>query len=72
MGNLFDKFLAALYSRRFLVAVAESLVILFHDSLGISEEAARQLLMVAIAWIIGDSVRETKIANGFSVFRKAA
>ncbi len=56
------KFLSLLKSRRFLVAVAGVVAVVSSDVFGVSlnTEQVVGVASIVIAWIVGDSVRETK------------
>tara|TARA_Y100001938_G_scaffold93316_1_gene127936 strand:+ start:332 stop:505 length:174 start_codon:yes stop_codon:yes gene_type:complete len=55
-----DKLKAMVKSRRFWTAVGSVVVICLNDALGIPEETANSVVAIAVAWIIGDSVRPTE------------
>ena len=55
-----EKLKTAFNSRRFLLALAGVLTVLLNEHLGLSQECAMQLSAIIIAWIVGDSLRETK------------
>ena len=55
-----DKLKAMVKSRRFWTAVGSVAVICLNETLGIPEETANSVVAIAIAWIIGDSVRPTE------------
>lgn len=49
-----------LKSRRFWTAVGGVVVLVVHDLIGVDETTANSLVAVAIAWIVGDSLRPTE------------
>ena len=55
-----------LQSRRFWAAIVGVLAIAANDTIGISEDEARQVGNIVIAWILGDAVRTTGL--GRSIF----
>ena len=55
-----EKLKAMVKSRRFWTAVGSVVVISLNETLGIPEETANTIVAVAVAWIIGDSVRPTE------------
>lgn len=55
-----DKITALLKSRRFWIAVAGVVAVALHDTLGLDEQQTLELAGIVIAWILGDSLRETK------------
>ena len=55
-----DKLKAMVKSRRFWTAVSSVAVICLNETLGIPEETANSVVAIAVAWIIGDSVRPTE------------
>jgi hypothetical protein len=57
---MFDKLKGSVKSRRFWVAVSSVCVVLMQDVLGIDPETATKIVGVGIAWIVGDSLRETE------------
>ena len=53
--------LSALFkSRRFWTAVGGVVVVAAHEVIGIDEVTANSLVAIAIAWIVGDSLRITE------------
>jgi len=46
-----------LKSKRFWVAVGAVLVVVLQEQLGISPEELQQAVIVAVGWIVGDSIR---------------
>ncbi len=50
---------ALFLSRRFYAALIALIAVLFQDKLGLTQDAAKQLSTVVIAWIIGDSINKT-------------
>tara|TARA_R110002012_G_scaffold237183_4_gene410928 strand:- start:454 stop:627 length:174 start_codon:yes stop_codon:yes gene_type:complete len=55
-----EKLKAVVKSRRFWTAVGSVVVICLNEVLGIPEETANTVAAIAVAWIIGDSVRPTE------------
>lgn len=55
-----DKFFGVFKSRRFYVAVGAVVVVILQDALGLDEMTAQNLVSVAIAWIVGDSINKTQ------------
>ena len=55
-----EKLKSMVKSRRFWIAVGSVVVISLNETLGIPEETANSVVAIAIAWIIGDSVRPTE------------
>lgn len=55
-----DKINTLLKSRRFWTAVGAVVVVVANETLGIDEVTANSLVAVAIAWIVGDSLRVTE------------
>ena len=55
-----DKINTLLKSRRFWTAVGAVVVVVANEPLGIDEVTANSLVAVAIAWIVGDSLRVTE------------
>ena len=57
-----SKLLALLKSRRFLVAVVGVAAVVSSDVFGVKLDTEQVIAVasIAIAWIVGDSVRETK------------
>lgn len=58
---MLNKFLGVLKSRRFYVALGGAVVILLHDVIGMDEQTAQNLVNLAIAWIVGDSITKTDV-----------
>lgn len=54
-----DKIPALFKSKRFWLATAGLLAVIFKDTLGIPEEEIQQVVMLIAAWILGDSWRPT-------------
>ena len=48
-------------SKRFWLAIAGVVTVVLNDKLPISEDQIQQLVLMLAAWILGDSLRETKI-----------
>ena len=53
-----DKLLALFKSRRFWAALA-GIVVVVTDTFGVSAEATNEIVMLLMAWIVGDSVNKT-------------
>ena len=47
-------------SRRFWTAVGTVVTVALQDVIGIPEETATSIVAVAVAWIVGDSLRTTE------------
>ena len=54
------KLLSLVKSRRFLAACASVVVICLHDLTGLSSDQGAAICGVVIAWIIGDSIKNTE------------
>ena len=59
-SDMSDKINTLLKSRRFWTAVGAVVVVVANETLGIDEVTANSLVAVAIAWIVGDSLRVTE------------
>tara|TARA_R100001244_G_C5093206_1_gene116911 strand:- start:69 stop:242 length:174 start_codon:yes stop_codon:yes gene_type:complete len=46
-------------SRRFWTAVGGVIVVCLQDTVGIDETTAHSIVAIAVAWIVGDSLRLT-------------
>lgn len=55
-----DKWIAALMSRRFGVAVAGVVAVLLEEALGLTPEQTIGIVGIVIAWIYGDTKRKTE------------
>ena len=55
-----DKLKSLVKSRRFWTAVGTVVTVALQDVIGIPEETATSIVAVAIAWIVGDSLRTTE------------
>ena len=55
-----DKFKTLVRSRRFWTAVGTVVTVALQDVIGIPEETATSIVAVAVAWIVGDSLRTTE------------
>ena len=55
-----DKLKTLVRSRRFWTAVGTVVTVALQDVIGIPEETATSIVAVAIAWIVGDSLRTTE------------
>ena len=55
-----DKIKTLVRSRRFWTAVGTVVTVALQDVIGIPEETATSIVAVAIAWIVGDSLRTTE------------
>tara|TARA_R110002167_G_scaffold351657_1_gene564253 strand:+ start:475 stop:654 length:180 start_codon:yes stop_codon:yes gene_type:complete len=50
-----------LKSRRFWASVGGVVVILLQDVLGLEATTANSIVAVVVSWVVGDSLRSTKI-----------
>ena len=57
---IMDKVKALLKSRRFWAAVGGVLIVTLQDVVGVPEDTAHTLVGIAVAWIVGDSIRITE------------
>tara|TARA_B100001939_G_scaffold225054_1_gene193772 strand:+ start:4392 stop:4565 length:174 start_codon:yes stop_codon:yes gene_type:complete len=55
-----DKIKSLVKSRRFWTAIGTVVTVALQDVIGIPEETATSIVAVAIAWIVGDSLRTTE------------
>tara|TARA_Y100001936_G_scaffold226733_1_gene246390 strand:- start:9673 stop:9846 length:174 start_codon:yes stop_codon:yes gene_type:complete len=55
-----DKIKSLVKSRRFWTAVGTVVTVALQDVIGIPEETATSIVAVAVAWIVGDSLRTTE------------
>ena len=56
-----SKFQLLFSSRRFWVSVAALAFVTAHEfGMEVSEECVRNVVLAAAAWVVGDSLRETK------------
>lgn len=55
-----EKIKSLLKSRRWWTAVGAVVVVTANEVLGIDAETANKLVAIAIAWIVGDSLRITE------------
>tara|TARA_R100000808_G_C2035547_1_gene77435 strand:+ start:145 stop:318 length:174 start_codon:yes stop_codon:yes gene_type:complete len=55
-----DKIKTLVRSRRFWTAVGTVVTVALQDVIGIPEETATSIVAVAVAWIVGDSLRTTE------------
>ena len=53
-----NKWMDLLKSRRFWAAVAALVAVVCKDTLGIPEDTVREMVLVIVAIIVGDSVRK--------------
>jgi hypothetical protein len=58
-----EKLKALLKSRRFWTAVGGVVVVALQETIGIDAEATNRIVALAVAWIVGDSLRVTE-SNG--------
>lgn len=58
MGNVGDKWMDLLKSRRFWAAVAGLSAIVGHELLGLPEDSVREIVLIVAVFIVGDSVRK--------------
>ena len=54
-----EKLKALWKSRRFWTAVGGVVVVALQDTIGIDPEATNRIVALAVAWIVGDSLRVT-------------
>ena len=54
-----EKLKALWKSRRFWTAVGGVIVVALQDTIGIGPEATNRIVALAVAWIVGDSLRVT-------------
>ena len=54
-----DKIKALLKSRRFWAAIGGVVVVVLQDTIGLEPATANSIVAVAVAWIVGDSLRVT-------------
>lgn len=55
-----DKIKTLVRSRRFWTAVGTVVTVALQDVIGIPEDTATSIVAVAVAWIVGDSLRTTE------------
>lgn len=55
-----EKIISLFQSRRFWAAVAAMLVALLQELFGIDEQTANQIVVILLAWIVGDSINKTQ------------
>ena len=55
-----DKLKSMVRSRRFWTAVGTVVTVALQDVVGIPPETATSIVAVAVAWIVGDSLRATE------------
>ena len=55
-----EKLKALWKSRRFWTAVGGVVVVALQDTIGIDPEATNRIVALAVAWIVGDSLRVTE------------
>ncbi len=55
-----DKIKSLVKSRRFWTAIGTVVTVALQDVIGIPEETATSIVAVAVAWIVGDSLRTTE------------
>ena len=54
-----DKVKALLKSRRFWTAIGGVVVVVAQETLGVDSEPTNRIVALAVAWILGDSLRVT-------------
>ena len=54
-----DKVKALLKSRRFWTAIGGVVVVVAQETLGVDSETTNRIVALAMAWILGDSLRVT-------------
>tara|TARA_R100000008_G_scaffold56895_1_gene35130 strand:- start:4719 stop:4904 length:186 start_codon:yes stop_codon:yes gene_type:complete len=54
-----EKFKALLKSRRFWTAIGGVVVVAAQETLGLDPETTNRIVALAVAWILGDSLRVT-------------
>jgi hypothetical protein len=57
---MIDKIKVVVKSKRFWTAVGTVATVCLQDVLGIPPETATSIVAVAVAWIVGDSLRATE------------
>lgn len=55
-----DKVKSLVKSRRFWTAIGTVVTIALQDVIGIPEDTATSIVAIAVAWIVGDSLRATE------------
>ena len=55
-----DKVKSLVKSRRFWTAIGTVVTISLQDVIGIPEDTATSIVAIAVAWIVGDSLRTTE------------
>mgnify|MGYP001273898260 CR=1 FL=1 len=55
-----DKLKGLVRSKRFWTAVGTVVTVALQDVIGIPEETATSIVAIAVAWIVGDSLRPTE------------
>ena len=55
-----DKIKSLVKSRRFWAAVGGVVVVCLQDTIGLDADTANSIVAVAVAWIVGDSLRVTE------------
>ena len=55
-----EKFKSLVKSRRFWTAIGTGVTIALQDVIGIPEDTATSIVAIAVAWIVGDSLRTTE------------
>jgi|TARA_R110000744_G_scaffold46889_9_gene103482 hypothetical protein len=54
-----EKVKALFKSRRFWTAIGSVVIVVAQDTLGLGPEVANRIVALAVAWIVGDSLRAT-------------
>jgi len=57
---MIDKLKALMKSRRFWTAVGGVFVVVANEAVGLDEATATSVVAIAVAWIVGDSLRLTE------------
>jgi len=55
-----DKIKALVKSRRFWAAIGSVIVVVLQDTIGLDPATSNSIVAVAVAWIVGDSLRVTE------------
>ena len=58
--KMVEKFKSLVKSRRFWTAIGTVVTIALQDVIGIPEDTATSIVAIAVAWIVGDSLRTTE------------
>jgi hypothetical protein len=70
MDRLVSKIRKILTSRRVYAAITALLAALFQETLGLTEEAATQIVVVLLSWILSDSISHTGPAEAVTLPQK--